>query len=44
MTQDVDATLSAVAMPFAASVRLPVEPAPIKVSVSDVIAMVTVLI
>ena len=40
---DVDATFNAVAMPFAASVRLPVLPEPARVSVSDVIAIVTVL-
>jgi hypothetical protein len=44
MTQDVVATFMAVARPFAASVRLPVDPGPANVSVSDVIEIVTVLI
>jgi hypothetical protein len=44
ITQPVDDTFSAVAIPLAANVLLPVVPAPAKVSVSDVIAIVTVLI
>ncbi len=42
MIQLVDATFIAVAIPFAANVRLPVVPAPANVMVSVVIEIVTV--
>ena len=44
MIQEVDVTLTADAIPFAAKVLDPVLPAPAKINVSDVIAIVTVLI
>jgi hypothetical protein len=39
----VESTLTAEATPFAASVLDPVDPVPAKISVSDVMAIVTVL-
>ena len=44
MSHDVLVIFKAVAMPLAASVREPVVPAPANVRVSDVIAIVNVLI
>jgi hypothetical protein len=44
MIHEVEVTLTAVAMPYAASVREPVVPAPARYIVSVVIAIVTVLI